>query len=335
MAVSLSELSKQNSKRQSMAYATATYMPMPEHFNQTYPQPFPQYSYIPPPPPPPPQQNDSQQLSHPAYYYNQRPSLEEEQVPPPPPPRPPKTPIEPDVEQVPELPPRKRATTIIEPDPLPPHSNPQALTQSQSEAFSTSSPIPPVRIGKEEVWNPQTGFAVFVITREAAHIPNFMSSKPLLTVTRTNGVPMGTVRFHSLTSNSIDLTVNGRGTSISHSGLIHNRWGFQSTTRPNLDERWYWKKDKITGGAKLEDSKKGGHTLAKMKGDLLTFESGHLSEASYDEVLLSAVAMAEAARRQKRKSDIADLGSAIGDFASGDGGSGDGGGDGGGGSSGA
>lgn len=161
-------------------------------------------------------------------------------------------------------------------------------------------------------------------------MPNFMSSKPLLTVRSINGVQIGNVRFHTITTNNIDLTVNGRFTSISHS-LIHNRWGFQSTTRPNMDEKWYWKKDKSTGGAKLEGSKKNGHTLARMKGDLLTFEN-RLSDASYDEVLLSAIAMAEAARRAKRKGDISDLASAIGDFAhsgGGDGGGGDGGGGGG------
>lgn len=139
---------------------------------------------------------------------------------------------------------------------------------------------------------------------------------------------MGNIRFHTLTTTSIDLTVNGRSTSLLHSGLLHNRWGFQATTVPNSDARWYWKKDKSTGGAKLEDSKKSGTVLARMKGDLLTFEQARLSEASYDEVLLSAVAMAEAARRQKRNGDVADLASAIGDFASSDGGGG--GGDGGG-----
>lgn len=330
MAVSLTQYSKEAAKRQTMASypTTATYMPMPEHFqHQPHSQPFPQHSYMPPLIQSQPQIY-SHQYTHPAYFYDSRRSQEEESPPPPPPPRPPKTPIEPVVEQLPDLPPRDRASTIIEPDPLPPHSNPQALTKTQSKAYSASSPIPPVRVSKDEVWDPQTGMALYVITREAAHVPAFISTKPLVTVTRVNGVPLGNIRFHTLTSNNIDLTVNGRTTSISHSGLLHNRWGFQSTTKPNLQERWYWKKDKITGGAKLEDSKKSGNTLAKMKGDLLTFEKGNLSDASYDEVLLSAIAMAEAARRQKRNGDIADLASAIGDFSSSDGGGG--GGDGGG-----
>jgi predicted membrane chloride channel (bestrophin family) len=69
----------------------------------------------------------------------------------------------------------------------------------------------------------------------------------------------------------------------------------------------------------LEDAKRSGNVLARMKGDLLTFVKGRLSQESYEEIVMSAIAMAEAARRQKRKSDIVDIASAIGDFASSDG----------------
>lgn len=72
----------------------------------------------------------------------------------------------------------------------------------------------------------------------------------------------------------------------------------------------------------LEDAKRHGNVLAKMKGDLLVFVKPRLSQESYDEIVVSAIAMAEAARRHKRKSDIADIAGAIGDFTSADGGSG-------------
>ncbi|KAF7192424.1 hypothetical protein HII31_06456 [Pseudocercospora fuligena] len=206
-------------------------------------------------------------------------------------------------------------SSTIEPDPLPPHSNPQALTQSQSAAFEDSCPIPPVRLGKDEVWDSRSGFAMFLITREAAHMPSFLSTKPLLTVTRlSTNVPMGHIKFHSMLSSDIELTINGRETTISHS-ILHNRWAFRSTTCPNQDEKWYWSKDKKTGGAKLEDNKKKGRVLAKMKGDLLTFEAGRMSDSNYEEILLSAVAMAEAARRAS-KGNVTDLASSIGELAS-------------------
>jgi len=129
-----------------------------------------------------------------------------------------------------------------------------------------------------------------------------------------SALPIGTIRFHALTSNRIDLTINSHETSISHQGVINNRWAFQATSTPNEADRWYWKKDRSTGGAVLESSKRHGTTLARMKGDLLTFEKARLCVESYEEIIVSAIAMAEAARRQKRKSDIADIGSAIGDF---------------------
>ena len=66
----------------------------------------------------------------------------------------------------------------------------------------------------------------------------------------------------------------------------------------------------------LEDAKRKGHSLARMKGDLLAFEQARLSSASYEEVLLSAIAMAEAAKRQQKTHTSHDIGLSIGDFTS-------------------
>lgn len=101
--------------------------------------------------------------------------------------------------------------------------------------------------------------------------------------------------------------------------MLHNRWALRPTSIPNSADKWYWKKDRHAGGAVLEDAKRGGHVIARLQGDLLTFEWPRLSQESYEEIVISALAMAEAARRQKRKSDIVDLGDAIGDFTSSDG----------------
>lgn len=87
---------------------------------------------------------------------------------------------------------------------------------------------------------------------------------------------------------------------------------------------WFWSRDKITGGARLEDSKKHGNLLARMKGDILTFEMARLTRESYDEVLTSAVAMVEAARRQRKGAEIVDLASAVGELAEKGGGDGPG-----------
>ena len=186
--------------------------------------------------------------------------------------------------------------TSIEPDPLPPHSNPQALTQTQSRAFTSSSPIPAMYIGKDEVWDSADGEAVFRILREVAHVPSHLSTKSILTVNRSStGIVAGSVQFPNSASNAMDLTVNSRKVSISHSGVLHNRWTFQSTTGSR--EKLCWKKDRSTGGALLEDLKRSGRVVARMKGDLLTFEQACLSSEAYDEVVLSAIAIAEVVRR--------------------------------------
>ena len=67
----------------------------------------------------------------------------------------------------------------------------------------------------------------------------------------------------------------------------------------------------------LEDAKKHGIVLARLKGDMLTFDKGHLTEANYDEIVISAIAMAEAARRAGKSNELVDLAQAVGDFAAG------------------
>lgn len=206
----------------------------------------------------------------------------------------------------------------IEPDPLPPHSNPQALTQTQSQAFTESKPVPPVRVGKDDVYSTISGLASFTILREAAHMPLLLSTMRLLTVTRTStGTSVGQIRFHNFSTNSIEMMVRDRHTTMSlRHGMLHSRrWGFQCTSIPNKVDTWYWKKDKSTGGAVLEQGKhRHARILARIKGDLLTFAKESLTDETYDEIIVSAVAMAEAARRVGKDKDVLDLASTSGDF---------------------
>jgi hypothetical protein len=277
-----------------------------QHHQPLYQPPVSQatYSYLPPPLQLYHQTPDSPHESTHSGHYSPIKSLHSPSLPPTPPPRP--TSFE---NQIPN----------IEPDPLPPHSNPQALTASQSQAFEDSSPLAPVRIGREDVYCTKTGLARYAISRIAAHnVPSFLSTKPILTVTKTStGIQAGQIKFHTITTSSIEMTLNGKQTTISHKNpLLHSsrRWGFTPTSaKSSKGEGWYWKKDRSTAGALLEA--KNGKPLARMKGDLLTFEKSHLTTAEYDEIVMSAVAMAEAARRASKR-DIVDLANAIGDFTS-------------------
>nr|POF13104.1 hypothetical protein CFP56_10252 [Quercus suber] len=214
------------------------------------------------------------------------------------------------------------STLTIEPDPLPPHSSPHTLTATQSQAYSRNSHLAPVRFGTEKVWSSNTGFPEYTITRDTSNLPSFLSTKPILTVRRAStGLPVATIRFHNLTSNDIEVTVNGRETSLANTGFLHKRWTFTPTTTTTTlpshgAERWIWKKDRQTGGAVLEDAKKHGRVLARMKADQLTPERAGLSNESYDEIVISAIAMVEAARRASRGRDLLDLAGAVGDLAS-------------------
>lgn len=87
----------------------------------------------------------------------------------------------------------------------------------------------------------------------------------------------------------------------------------------------------------LTDAKKHGNVIARMQRDILSFEKAGLRSETLDEIVLTAVALAEHVRRNNRKkSDEGVLGLDIAGFladgggSGGDGGSGGSGGDGGG-----
>ncbi|PPJ54481.1 hypothetical protein CBER1_02521 [Cercospora berteroae] len=80
--------------------------------------------------------------------------------------------------------------TPIEPDPLPPHSNPRSLSQTQSNALQNSSSIPPLRLTQDALCDVQTGSILYTLTRESTpHIPSFLSSKPILQIARQQPSP--------------------------------------------------------------------------------------------------------------------------------------------------
>lgn len=62
----------------------------------------------------------------------------------------------------------------------------------------------------------------------------------------------------------------------------------------------------------LTDAKKHGNVMARMKIDVLSFERAMAAETA-DEIILSACALAEYARREKKNGEVADIAGAIGD----------------------
>ena len=196
----------------------------------------------------------------------------------------------------------------IQPDPLPPHSHPEKLSPTQSYAFQGPMPVQPLRLGKHDVLDPKTNTPILAISRDAVHMPSFLSSKPLLTITKCSTVArVGTIRFHNMTTSDIELTINGQQTVLSSSGIMHRRWTFKPLTT-KASQPWYWQRDKVyKRHLVLTDAKKNGNIIARMKRDTLSFESVGLSEETLDEIVMTAVALAEHARRRTKSGEVADV----------------------------
>jgi hypothetical protein len=65
----------------------------------------------------------------------------------------------------------------------------------------------------------------------------------------------------------------------------------------------------------LVDAKKNGSILARIDGDVLIFEQGHLSDKTLDDITVTAVALAELRKRVVGSSDVSSLSQSIGDTA--------------------
>ncbi|KAF2724566.1 hypothetical protein K431DRAFT_281994 [Polychaeton citri CBS 116435] len=217
-----------------------------------------------------------------------------------------------DEEVPPTLPPRPAAPAIA-PDPLPPHSNPQKLSPTQSAAFEGPAPIPSMKLGRDSISDANGSAAIFTIVRDAVHVPSFLSTKPLLTITRTATLtPVGTIRFHTMDNSTCDISLTGGSqTRLKEDGWIHFRWALKPNTPSTDGQTWYFKKSKPD--IVLEDAKKHGNVIARLSGDSLRFEKGGLGQAELDVVVLGFVALAEAARRSGKVGELAE---SIGDLPS-------------------
>ena len=172
--------------------------------------------------------------------------------------------------------------------------------------------VPPMRIAKEKFINLQTQVPLFRIDVSSA--AGSLSSKSLLTVVRTaTGVPTGTVRFHSMSDDEIDLSVNGRDTRLKKDGTFNFRWYFKPTVFPGV--KWWWTKSKF-GGLQLTEDKGGGKRIASLTGDVLVVEHMGLTEMAVDEVVLATVAIWKTKKRESDDEDAVEGLEAIGNIAS-------------------
>lgn len=195
--------------------------------------------------------------------------------------------------------------------PPPPYPYPQQHNIMQQSNIPISQPTPRTwyRITSEEVRNLSTDQPILTISRQSAHnMPEELSSKSMLVISRPVGSLLGTVRFHSLSSSDIDFTVNGHSSKLSDSSMMGSKYSFKPisrgavTTLGSSGEKWWWKTE--GNGSVLHNAKKGGEVLAKIEESSFTFEKAGLSNAECDEILLTAVAVFHKTRKNKKDEGV-------------------------------
>ncbi|KAM0707045.1 hypothetical protein Q7P35_006376 [Cladosporium inversicolor] len=190
-------------------------------------------------------------------------------------------------------------TKPSQPPAPPPSEKPQGLFEEHHDAI----PLASLRLAKSE---PTT-----------SSVPPLGNSSLTITHTRTNKT-LGSIRFPKLSKSTIPLGINGRGTLLEHAP-DKPHWELKSTSifdRKRKPTTLLWKRDeRLWRTVVLVDVAETRNVLARIDGDLLVFEDEDLSFESMNEIVVSAVVLAEHARRRMGDEEVGDLGRSIGDIA--------------------
>ncbi|GAB7322981.1 hypothetical protein MBLNU13_g05511t1 [Cladosporium sp. NU13] len=210
--------------------------------------------------------------------------------------------------------------------------------------LNSSRPVRHLRLWDSCVQDVNTGRAVFNLIQTPTARRGFLSlpSKPSLAVAVPGSeVSVGLICIGNFHTSAIDITIHDRQLKVSPSTWSYPRdWTFTPNSIA-VSQPWRWQRDKTRKqrGVVLVDKKINGRVIARIAGDTLTLVDLEISGETAREVVMTAIALAEHVRRQRKHRLVFDVGGAIyngGDGtvgADGGGGCGDGGsgGDGGGG----
>lgn len=128
-------------------------------------------------------------------------------------------------------------------------------------------------------------------------------------LTRPDGSLLGTIRFHSVSTSDIDVTINGHSSKLSDSSMMGNKYSFKPmcrgavTTLGSAGDKWCWKMADHSNGV-LHSAKKGGEVLAKLEDGSLVLENPGMSNAECDEILVTAVAVSHKGKRNKKDEGV-------------------------------
>jgi hypothetical protein len=202
-----------------------------------------------------------------------------------------------------------------QPNTLPPSEKPQGLFEEHHHHI----PRPSLRLDKSVVIDCETQLPLFTIATKAEHILCIPFGNPALTIThiRTKKI-LGAIRSPKMSKSMILLSINGHGLLLEHAP-DHPYWELESTSladRKRKRTTLFGKRDeKVSRTVVLVDSLETGNVLARIDEDSLVFENDDLRYETMNEIVVSAVALAEHARRRIGDSDIRDLSRGIGDIA--------------------
>ena len=208
------------------------------------------------------------------------------------------------------------------------HDSPQRNNHMTSLPFDNATPIQLLHLWDKRVINARTGEALFTLSH-ARRQTRFVTMKPVLVVTdATTNAQLCTIRVGRLRESSIRITMPDRKIKISNT---RRKWEFTPTTVDSQGP-WIWQKDRsgVLPSVVLKDSKdEDGKPLARISANLLSFPKMDLAPDVWTEIVVTAVALAEHVRCQRRHGGVMEISGGI--MMSSDGGSGGCGGDGGGG----
>jgi uncharacterized membrane protein YgcG len=234
--------------------------------------------------------------------------------------------------------------------PAGPHTPKQLHTCPHTRSMAFPTPNKPQLVHRFRLWDScvkdvKTGHTVFDLTQIPTARSGILSfpSKPLLAVVVPGSeVPVGLIRIGNFHMSAIDITIHDRQNKVSPSTWGYPRDWMFTPTSITASEPWRWQRDKTRKGRGviLVDKKINGRVKARISGDVLTLIDLELSGETAREVVMTAIALAEHVRRQRKHRLVLDVGGAIyngsdgtvgGDGGGGCGGDGGSGGDGGGG----
>jgi hypothetical protein len=204
-------------------------------------------------------------------------------------------------------------------DLLPPCHPIRCLQGDKPSPASTRYHTPhPLRLHAQHVTDATTRKNIFAISEDTTHKQSFFSYKQSVLITHCETITLvGTISTGAFRNSSIEITTtDGGNLRLSSASATRRKWGFTprslARTNSSQDQLWVWQRDKrCKRTVILTDAKRNGHTIARITGDLLTFEAVNLTSEIIDDVFWTAVAMAVHVRRQRKHGDVYDVGEAI------------------------